>query len=60
MNTKALRKLPPHIRDEVKSIMDDLIKNDGMTQKEAGREAVQIILDESLTSRDELIKKMSK
>jgi len=60
MITKAFRKLSPESRAEAKSIMADLMENDGMTQKDASREAVKMMLNEALDGRDELIKKMSK
>ena len=58
--TKAFRKLPPEDRKEAKLIMEDLMNTDGVSRKDAAREAISMMLTESMDSRDELIKKMSK
>jgi len=60
MITKAFRKLSKEDREEAKSIMSDLVKNDGMSQDDAASEALTIMLTEAMDGRDDLLTRMQR
>ena len=57
--TKTFRKLSPEDMKEAKSLVKGLMDMDGMTQKDAAREAIKIMTSEASKDRDELIGKMT-
>jgi hypothetical protein len=57
--TKTFRKLSPEDRKEAKSLMKDLMSQDGMGQKDAAREAISIMTADANKDRDKLIKEMT-
>jgi hypothetical protein len=53
--TKAFRKLSPEDREEAKTLMKDLMDQDGMEKEDAAKEAIDIMLRESADERERVM-----
>ena len=58
--TTAFGKLSPDDRKEAKSLMKDFIEQDGMEKQDAAKAAIDMMMADSETERDNIIKQAAK
>lgn len=58
--TTAFRKLSPDDRKEAKGLMKDFVEQDGMDKQEAAKAAINMMLADSESERENIIKQAAK